>query len=101
MREAPGPSCSITPRTSHVPAGPAARVISRQRDVWRGGATLFGGIEQEASTQPNMLIRLLWHHSHNLAPYQQAKSDQQDASGNDDGQEITFSIHGTITALVC
>ena len=34
--------CSITPRTSHVPAGLAAQVISRKRDVWRCGATIFG-----------------------------------------------------------
>ena len=33
--EGPGPRCSITPRTSHVPAGLAARVISRQRDDFR------------------------------------------------------------------
>jgi hypothetical protein len=26
--EAPGPRCSITPRTSHVPAGPAAHVTA-------------------------------------------------------------------------
>lgn len=33
--------CSITARTSHVPAGLAAHVISRQRDVWLCGATIF------------------------------------------------------------
>ena len=42
--EGPGPRCSITPRTSHVPAGLAARVISRQWDVWRCGATIFWGV---------------------------------------------------------
>ena len=28
----PGIAAGFTPRTSHVPAGPAARVTSRQRD---------------------------------------------------------------------
>jgi hypothetical protein len=46
LREAPGPRCSITLRTSHVPAGLAAHVISRQWDEWRCGATILERIAE-------------------------------------------------------
>jgi len=46
-----GPACGRHPdwmqhysTKSHVPAGLAAHVISRQWDAWRCGATIFGGV---------------------------------------------------------
>jgi hypothetical protein len=45
LREAPGPRCSITPRTSHVPGGPAARVTAASGMPGGAERRSFGGLE--------------------------------------------------------
>ena len=59
LREAPGLDAAL-PRARHMDPKASSTRDSTQRDVWRGGATIFGkGVGPVDLTRPNMLIRVL------------------------------------------